>query len=76
MNETQDTAGQTTVTIAGVINHGTIIVVLLATDDDRVVPVHFDHRPFRWLLEGEQCTHEELIGRTTSFDGECLNFIE
>ena len=74
MDATKDTPDQTTGTITDVVNHGTIVVVFLTTDDDGVVPVHFDHRPFRWLLDVEQCTPDQLIGRSASFDGEVLSF--
>jgi len=41
-----DASGQTTGMITNVSNCGTIIVVFLRIDDDRVVPVYFDHRSF------------------------------
>jgi hypothetical protein len=74
VDATKDAPDQTTGTITGVVNHGTIVVVLLTTDDDGIVPVHFDHRPFHWLLEAEQCTHDQLIGRSAFFDGGVLSF--
>ena len=71
MNATQEsTAG----TITDVVNHGTIVVVFLTTDDGNSIPVHFDHRPFDWLLQGENSTPGELLGRPASFDGEHLRF--
>jgi len=69
-----DAPDQTSGTITGISAHGSIVVVFLTTDDDGIVPVHFDHRPFGWLLESEQCTPGELIGRHAAFDGEVLRF--
>ena len=66
----ESTAG----TITNIINHGTIVVVFLTTEDGQSIPVHFDHRPFNWLLQGENCTPSELLGRPASFDGEHLRF--
>lgn len=74
MDATEDAPDQTTGTITDVANHGTIVVVFLQTEDDGVVPVYFDHRPFRWLLEAERCTPGELVGRSARFDGEVLSF--
>jgi hypothetical protein len=71
-----DASGQTTGMIDNVGNSGTIVVVFLRADDDGVVPVYFDHRSFRWLLEAEQCTPEELVGRPAAFDGEIIHFMD
>ena len=64
----------TTGTILDVQDHGTIVIVYLDAEEHRVVPIYFDHRPFGWLLDGEGCGAEELIGRTAIYDGESLFF--
>jgi hypothetical protein len=62
-------------TIADVVDHGSIVQLILVVEG-RLVPVHFDHRPFRWLLEGEQCGPQELIGRVVQYDGESVEFLD
>ena len=67
--------GRTTGRIFDVQDHGSIVLVfLLADDDQRVILIPFDHRPFCWLLEGEGCTASELVGRCGSYDGETISF--
>lgn len=68
--------GNETITgkIIGIRDCGSLVLVFLGTDEGQVVPVSFDHRPFHWLLEGEQCSSVELIGRSVTFDGETLTF--
>ena len=54
----------TTGEIFDVQDHGSIVLVFILTDDDqRVVMVPFDHRPFGWLLQGEGCEAADLIGQ-------------
>ena len=61
-------------TILNVTDCGTIVIVYLGTDEGRVVPVMFDHRPFKWLLDGEGCSAGELVGRSAVYDGDSLFF--
>ena len=61
-------------TILDVTDCGSIVIVYLGTDEGRVLPIMFDHRAFCWLLDGEGCCAEELVGRSASYDGESLLF--
>ncbi len=71
MAQTKTTSGE----IFDVQDHGTIVLVFfLADDDKRVILVPFDHRPFCWLLEGEGCEANDLIGRQATYDGETISF--
>ena len=60
-------------TITGVEDHSTIVIVRLLVGEGWSVPVFFDHRAFAWLLDGEGCLPEDLVGRRASFDGAVLN---
>jgi hypothetical protein len=60
-------------TITGVQDHGTIVLVSLLTERGWTTPVFFDHRAFAWLLDGESCQPDDLVGRRASFDGAVLN---
>lgn len=62
--------------IIDVVNQGTIVLVLLLTDDQRIIDVAFDHRCFQWLLQGECCQPGELIGRDATYQDGCLAFTE
>lgn len=71
MAHTKITKGE----IFDVQDHGTIVLVfLLADDDQRVVLIPFDHRPFGWLCQGEGCEAKDLIGRRLSYNGETISF--
>jgi hypothetical protein len=61
-------------TVTGIEDHGTIVIVRLTTAAGLDFPIFFDHRPFHWLLEGEGCMAQELLGRLATYDGESLNF--
>jgi hypothetical protein len=62
--------------IYDVQDHGSIVLVfLLADEDQRVVLVPFDHRPFDWLLQGEGCMAKDLIGRRANYDGETITLL-
>ena len=63
-------------TVAGLRDYGSLVLVLLDTDDGRVIPVPLDHRAFQQLLQGEQCGPDELIGRIVSFDGDLVTFLD
>lgn len=65
----------TTGEIYDVQDHGSIVLVFLLADDKRVILIPFDHRPFRWLVEGEGCEASDLIGRRAEYDGETINFL-
>lgn len=66
----------TTGEIFNVEDHGSIVLVfLLADDDQRVILIPFDHRPFAWLCDGEGCEAADLIGRRASYNGETINFL-
>ena len=62
-------------TILDVTDCGSIVIVYLGTDEGRVLPIMFDHRPFGWMLDGEGCSAEELVGHSATYDGESL-FLE
>ena len=63
-------------TIAGLRDRGTLVLVFLDAEDGRVIPVPMDHRAFRHLLEGQACEPDALIGRTVSFDGDLVAFLD
>jgi len=67
---------ETTGSIIGVRDCGTVVLVILNTDDERPLPVPMDHRAFRWLLEGEDCRPGELVGRRISYDGNQILFLD
>lgn len=62
-------------TIMRIHDCGTIIMLYLQTAK-WLTPVFFDHSPFRWLLEAEGCTPDQLIGRAASFDGQVLRLLD
>jgi hypothetical protein len=67
----------TTGEIFDVQDHGSIVLVfLLADDDQRVVLIPFDHRPFGWLCQGEGCEAKDLIGRRANYDGETITMLK
>ena len=71
MPQTKITTGE----IFNVEDHGSIVLVfLLADDDQRVILIPFDHRPFTHLLDSEGCEASDLIGRKARYDGETLIF--
>ena len=63
-------------TIDRIENCGTIVMVILRTAQGFLTPVFFDHSPFRWMLEAEDCGVNDLIGRQASFDGQTMTFPE
>jgi hypothetical protein len=63
-------------TIAGLRDYGSLVLVFLDTGDGRVIPVPIDHRAFRHLLEGEACEPDELVGRSVSFGGDLMTFLD
>lgn len=63
-------------TILGLRDCGTLVIVYLGTEEGRVIPITFDHRPFEWLLNGEGCGADELVGRSARYDGESLVFLD
>lgn len=63
-------------TVSGIENHGTIVLVNVRADNGRMVSIPFDHSPFRWMLDGEQCSPADLIGRNIAHDGEFLIFLD
>ena len=62
--------------IVGVRDYVTVVLVFLDTDDGRVVPAVFEHRAFTWLLQGERCGAEVLVGQWVEFDGETMVFVD
>ena len=62
--------------IAGLRDYVSIVLVFLDAEDGQVIPVPMDHRAFRHLLESEACEPDELIGRTVSFDGDVVAFLD
>jgi hypothetical protein len=63
-------------TIAGVRDYGTLVLVVLDAGEGRVIPVPMESRAFWHLLEGEACEPGDLIGRTVSFDGDLVAFLD
>jgi hypothetical protein len=63
-------------TIAGLRDYGSLVLVFLDAEDGRVIPVPMDHRAFQHLLEGEGCGPAELLGRSISFDGDLVVFLD
>lgn len=62
--------------ISRIENHGTIILVLLRSSEGWLTPVFFEHTPFRWLLDSEQCSPDQLIGRQAKYDGKRLELCD
>jgi len=56
----------TTGKITTIINHDTIIEVLLRTETDDLIPVYFDHRCFETFYEG----NAPLEDKTFEYDDE------
>jgi hypothetical protein len=54
---------------------GTLVVVWLSSGT-QAKPVHFDHRPFQHMLQAENTSAADLIGRPAKFDGDILTFEE
>ena len=65
--------GCRTGTIVGIEDHGTIVMLMVLSGDERTFFVPFDHTPFRWLIEGESA---DLIGREIGYDGESVWFLD
>ena len=63
-------------TIAGLRDCGTLVLVFLDAEDGRVILVPMDLRAFRHLLESKACEPHELIGRSVSFDGDLVAFLD
>jgi hypothetical protein len=61
-------------TITEVRDCGTVVLVLIQTEDGWLSPVGFDHRMFRYLLEAEGCAANDLIGRRAESDGLTMTF--
>jgi len=62
-------------TITHIRNHGTIVSICIESDEGGTSPIFFDHSAFRWLLEGEQCTPADLIGKHVRYDGESVRLL-
>jgi len=62
--------------VIGVRDCGTLVIVFLDAEDGRTVPITMEHRAFQHLLAGEGCDSVSLIGRSISFDGDHLTFLE
>jgi hypothetical protein len=56
--------------VSQVLDCGTIILVVLQAEQGRPVPIPFDRRMFRTLLDGEGLSANELLGRRASYDGD------
>jgi hypothetical protein len=72
MTESNDITGA----VSAVRPCGTVVLVSLAGEDGRTIPIPFDHRPFQRLLEGEGCGPAGLVGRRVTYDGAAVHFIE
>ena len=56
-------------------DHGTIVIVWLRSGT-QAKPVYFDHRPFQHMLQAENTSAADLIGRPARYDGDILTFEE
>jgi hypothetical protein len=62
--------------VTSVADYGTIVVLWVTSAEGQTVPVYFDHRPFRWLLDAERCTAGELVGRHATYHGDTIRFVD
>jgi len=76
MTQPTEQSAETVGKVIAVENHGTIVAVHLLTDEKRLVPIYFDHRPFDWMLDAEGCGPEDLVGRRASYDGTSIKFLD
>jgi hypothetical protein len=53
-----------------------LVLVYVSTDDGRTVPVPLEYRALGWLLEGEGCRPDELVGRRIRCDGDRIRFLD
>ena len=63
-------------TIIGVRDCGAIVIVFLNAEEGRVLPVVCGQRIFSDLLQAEGCGPDKVMGRSVSYDGESLVFVE
>ena len=63
-------------TISEVLGYGTVVQLLVTTDEGRLAPIHLDNRPFCWLLDAEQSEPRDLVGRAIEYDGESIRFLD
>jgi hypothetical protein len=56
-------------TICAVDHYATVIVVFIAMPEGEAVGIPFDHGSFQNLLQCEECSALELIGRGAMFEG-------
>jgi hypothetical protein len=71
-SETEPITGE----IIAVRDCGAIVIVFLSGAEGRVLPVICEHRLFRHLLETDGSGPEEVVGRSVSYDGDALTFVE
>jgi hypothetical protein len=72
MNENETLTG----TLIGIRDCGTLVVLVLDAGDGRTVPISLEHRAFQHLLDGEECSSTELVGRSVSYNGDLVTFLE
>jgi hypothetical protein len=63
-------------TIAGLRDCGSLVLVFLDAGDGQVIPVPMDHRAFWHMVEARACPPDELIGRSVSYDGDLVTFLD
>jgi hypothetical protein len=63
-------------TIVSVENHGSIVVVWLDLQDGTSEPVYMDHGAFGWMIEGESCGSDDLLGREVCLGGQTIEFLD
>jgi hypothetical protein len=63
-------------TIAGLRDYGSLVLVVLDTEDGRVIPLPLERRALGHLLEGEGCGPGEFIGRSVAYDGDLVTFLD
>ena len=62
--------------ISSLENHGSIVLVWLDLEDGTSEAVYMEHRAFGWMVEGEGCEPDDLIGRPVCYDGEVIEFLD
>jgi len=57
-------------TVGKIEDHGSVVIVWVESDE-RILPVYFDHRPFKNLWEAED---GDIVGREVEYDEENNSF--
>jgi hypothetical protein len=68
--------GAVTGTILAVRDCGNFVILFLDAEDGRTIPIPMDHRAFCWLLEGQACSSDQLVGRRVCCEGDAIRFLD